>query len=166
MKVLLLNGSPRVGGNTEIALNEIIKTLNGEGIETELIQVGNKPFRGCMACGGCRREGKCVFDDGVNEIVEKFALANQLQRSVISVPSNIAEGLSRSAVKEQCHFLDIAFGSLMEVDCQLEIARDLKYITEEQYSRTYKDIYDISKMLIRLKSVRQTQSSKKQTDIR
>ena len=98
--------------------------------------------------------------------VEKFALANQLQRSVISVPSNIAEGLSRSAVKEQCHFLDIAFGSLMEVDCQLEIARDLDYITEEEYSHTYKEIYDISKMLIRLKSVRQNQSSKKQTDIR
>ena len=60
---------------------------------------------------------------------EKFVLCNQIRRAAISVPSNIAEGLSRSAVKEQCHFLDIAFGSLMETDCQLEIARDLNYIS-------------------------------------
>ena len=62
---------------------------------------------------------------------EKYALSNQIRRAAISVPSNIAEGLSRSTIKEQCHFLDIAFGSLMEVDCQLEIACDLLYITKE-----------------------------------
>ena len=56
---------------------------------------------------------------------EKFVLCNQIRRAAISVPSNIAEGLSRSAIKEQCHFLDIAFGSLMETDCQFEIANKI-----------------------------------------
>ncbi len=78
MKVLLLNGSPRVNGNTHLSLLEIEKVLNSEGIETELIQVGNKAVRGCMACGGCRKIGKCVFNDGVNELVEKFDKADGL----------------------------------------------------------------------------------------
>ncbi|MBR2384674.1 MAG: flavodoxin family protein [Clostridia bacterium] len=72
MKVLMLNGSPRVNGNTQIALEEMKKVFEDEGIEVELVQVGNKSIRGCMACGGCRKIGKCVFDDGVNELVESF----------------------------------------------------------------------------------------------
>ena len=79
---------------------------------------------------------------------ERFALSSQIRRAAVSVPSNIAEGLSRSTIKEQCHFLDIAFGSLMEVDCQLEIACDLHYITEEEYNNTYTEIKILGKMLI------------------
>ena len=86
---------------------------------------------------------------------ERFALSSQIRRAAVSVPSNIAEGLSRSTIKEQCHFLDIAFGSLMEVDCQLEIACDLRYITEKEYNSTYTEIKLLGKMLIGLKTHRQ-----------
>lgn len=86
---------------------------------------------------------------------EKFALSSQVRRAAVSVPSNIAEGLSRTPIKEQCHFLDIAYGSLMEVDCQLEIACDLHYITEEEYNKTYTEITILGKMLIGLKTHRE-----------
>ena len=72
MKVLLINGSPRIEGNTYTALKEVEKTLNSEGIETEFINVGNQNVRGCIACGSCKKTGKCVFDDVVNETREKF----------------------------------------------------------------------------------------------
>lgn len=72
MKVLILNGSPRVNGNTSIALNEMVKTFAGEGIDTEVVQVGHLPIRGCIGCYKCRENGKCVFDDIVNEIAKKF----------------------------------------------------------------------------------------------
>ena len=69
MKVLLLNGSPRKGGNTETALKEMIKIFDEEGIETELIQVGNQKISGCMACGACAKLGKCVQQDGSSEFL-------------------------------------------------------------------------------------------------
>ena len=76
MKVLILNGSPRVNGCTARALEEVSKTLNEEGIETETIVVGNKDVRGCIACRSCASTGKCVFDDIVNEIAPKFESAD------------------------------------------------------------------------------------------
>ena len=85
---------------------------------------------------------------------EKFVLCNQIRRAAISVPSNIAEGLSRTAIKEQCHFLDIAFGSLMETDCQLEIARDLNYISNSEYDLIYNKLHILSKLITGLKSRR------------
>lgn len=72
MKVLMVNGSPRTKGNTAIALREMEKVFSEEGIETEIIQVGNKDIRGCIACGSCANAGKCVFDDLVNETAPKF----------------------------------------------------------------------------------------------
>ena len=72
MKVLILNGSPRVNGCTARALEEVSKTLNEEGIETETINVGNKDIRGCIACNSCSKTGKCVFNDIVNDIAVKF----------------------------------------------------------------------------------------------
>ncbi len=72
MKVLILNGSPRVNGCTARALEEVSKTLNEEGIETETIVVGNKDVRGCIACNSCAKTGKCVFNDIVNDIAVKF----------------------------------------------------------------------------------------------
>ena len=77
-KVLLLNGSPHVKGCTARALEEMIKTFEAEGIETELVQVGIKPVRGCIACGSCSKTGKCVFDDIVNEVAPKFEAADGL----------------------------------------------------------------------------------------
>lgn len=76
MKVLLINGSPHAHGCTATALNEVAKTLNENGVETELIQVGHLDVRGCIACGHCHKEGKCVFQDVVNEVAEKFKEAD------------------------------------------------------------------------------------------
>ena len=77
-KVLLLNGSPHVHGCTAAALEEMIKVFEEEGVETELIQVGIKEIRGCVACGTCSLKGKCVFDDLVNEVAPKFEQADGL----------------------------------------------------------------------------------------
>ena len=78
MKVLLINGSPHQKGNTAIALTEIAKQLTKEGIESEIVWIGNKPIRGCIACGHCGKAGKCVFDDVVNELAPKFEEADGL----------------------------------------------------------------------------------------
>ena len=76
MKVILINGSPNTHGCTYTALSEAAKTLEENGIKTEIIQVGNKDVRGCNACGKCRELGKCVFDDIVNEVAPKFKEAD------------------------------------------------------------------------------------------
>ena len=79
MKTLLINGSPRKNGNTSVALAEVAKSLEAEGIETETFWLGNKPVRGCMACYACvsNQLGKCAFDDDVcNRLVERFAEAD------------------------------------------------------------------------------------------
>ena len=73
MKVLLINGSPRVNGNTALALEEMVKVFHEEGIETEVVQVGNKDIRGCVACTSCYANGKCIVEDIVNECALKFA---------------------------------------------------------------------------------------------
>lgn len=78
MKVLIINGSPKAEGNTAIAINEMVKIFDNEGIETEICRVGNKDIRGCMACNACSELGKCVFDDAVNEIADKFRDADGL----------------------------------------------------------------------------------------
>ncbi len=72
MNVILINGSPHANGCTFTALNEVAKTLNNEGIATDMIHVGNKAVRGCIACRKCKTTGKCVFDDIVNETAPKF----------------------------------------------------------------------------------------------
>ena len=77
-KVLLLNGSPHQHGCTATALEEMIKVFAAEGVETELVQVGGKEIRGCIACGSCSKRGKCVFDDLVNEVAPKFEAADGL----------------------------------------------------------------------------------------
>lgn len=71
MKVLLVNGSPHKNGCTNVALEEIAKTLAEEGIDSEIYYIGVKPIAGCMGCYTCRTSGKCVLNDGVNEFVEK-----------------------------------------------------------------------------------------------
>ena len=77
MKVLLVNGSPRANGCTFTALTEIAETLKKENIETEIFQLGNKPIRDCIACGGCNGKNRCVFDDdAANSLIEKAELAD------------------------------------------------------------------------------------------
>lgn len=78
MKVLIINGSPRIDGNTTTAINELVKTFDSQNIETEVIQIGNKNIRGCIACYKCFEQGKCVFDDSVNEIAPKLKEADGL----------------------------------------------------------------------------------------
>ncbi len=82
---------------------------------------------------------------------ERYALCDQLRRAVISIPSNIAEGAGRMALKERMHFYDIAYGSLTETLCQLEISRDLDYINDEQFSSLELTASRISMTLIALK---------------
>ena len=77
-KVLLLNGSPRANGCTATALREMMDVFQAEGVETELIHVGNQPARGCVACGFCRKNGRCAVDDLVNETAPKFEAADGL----------------------------------------------------------------------------------------
>lgn len=78
MKVLMINGSPRANGNTSIALGEMEKVFAQEGVETEILSIGNKDIRGCIACGRCAETGKCVFDDIVNEAAPKFEACDGL----------------------------------------------------------------------------------------
>ena len=78
MKVLIINGSPRVGGNTSVAVDEMVKTFSEEGVTAEVVQIGNQAIRGCIACGNCAQNGKCVFDDAVNKIAAKFEEADGL----------------------------------------------------------------------------------------
>ena len=78
---------------------------------------------------------------------EQFALCDQLRRAVISIPSNIAEGSGRRSSKEQVHFLDIAFGSLCEVDCQLDVACDLGYMSRDEYGQVSVQIQKIGAMI-------------------
>jgi len=77
-KILLINGSPKANGCTYTALNEMVKTFEKEGLEAEIITIGNKEIRGCAACGYCKKNGKCVFDDLVNETAKKFEEADGL----------------------------------------------------------------------------------------
>lgn len=72
MKVLLINGSPKVNGNTAYALSQMEDVFHAAGVETETIQVGGQLIRGCIGCGGCYKQGKCVFDDQVNETAAKL----------------------------------------------------------------------------------------------
>lgn len=120
MKVLIINGSPRVNGNTTIALNEMDKVFKENGVETEIIQIGNKDIRGCIACGHCFKHGECVFDDLVNEIAPKFEKSDGL---VIATPVYYA-----SANGTLISFLDRLFYSshfdkTMKVGASVAVAR-------------------------------------------
>lgn len=78
---------------------------------------------------------------------EQFALCDQLRRAVISVPSNIAEGSGRTSAKDQAHFMEMAFGSLMEVDCQMDIAQDLGYVSLDEHEEVTVQISKVAALL-------------------
>ena len=120
MKVLLLNGSPKANGNTALALKEMASIFAKEGIETEIIQVGNKDIRGCIACGSCGRLGKCVFDDLVNEIAPKFAEADGL---VVGSPVYYAGANATVMAFMQRLFYSSHFDKTMKVGASVVIAR-------------------------------------------
>lgn len=83
---------------------------------------------------------------------EQYALCDQLRRASVSVPSNIAEGMSRLSDKEKVHFIEISYGSLMEVLCQMEISKELNYVTEEQMKDIENQITIIAKQLSKLRA--------------
>ncbi|MBQ9656366.1 MAG: four helix bundle protein [Prevotella sp.] len=91
---------------------------------------------------------------------ERQALTNQLQRAAISIPSNIAEGMGRFSIKERIRFIEIAFGSLTETMCQLELAETLKYITPEQLHTQEIKIKEIARMLLGLKKTLEDKQNK------
>ena len=85
---------------------------------------------------------------------EQYALCDQLRRAAVSIPSNIVEGMGRMSVKEQIHFIEIAFGSLNETMCQLELAYELNYISHEQLNTSEEFVKEITRMLSRLRRIR------------
>lgn len=87
---------------------------------------------------------------------ERFSLADQLRRAVISVPSNIAEGSAKESPKDQIRFIEIAYGSLMEVFCQLQLAEDLGYISRERFEDLGARIQEIARMLSGLRRNKQS----------
>ena len=120
LKVLMINGSPRVGGNTTIALNEMVKVFDAEGIETEVVQIGNKDIRGCIACGTCRNKGKCVFDDVVNELAPKFEEADGL---VVASPVYYASANATLIACLDRLFYSTGFDKTMKVGASVVCAR-------------------------------------------
>lgn len=120
MKVLMLNGSPRKNGNTSIALKEMEKIFNQEGIETEIIHVGNKGIRSCIACGACSEKGKCVFDDIVNEIAPKFEECDGL---VVGSPVYYASANATLVALLTRLFYSTSFDKTMKVGASVVCAR-------------------------------------------
>ena len=90
---------------------------------------------------------------------ERFALCGQMRRAAISVPSNIVEGMARLSTKDQAHFLNIAYGSLMELYAQLDIALDLGYLSENEFIKIETQIDEIDKMIVALSFIRKQTSS-------
>ena len=120
MTVLIINGSPRVGGNTGIALSEMVKVFEKEGVETEVVQIGNRDVRGCIACGTCFQKGKCVFDDVVNELAPKFEAADGL---VVASPVYYASANATLIACLDRLFYSTRFDKSMKVGASVVVAR-------------------------------------------
>lgn len=116
----MINGSPRVNGNTSIALEEMKKTFEAEGVEAEIVQVGMQPVRGCIACGRCAELGKCVFDDVVNELAPKFEEADGL---VIASPVYYASANATLIAVLDRLFYSTHFDKTMKVGVSVVCAR-------------------------------------------
>ncbi len=120
MKVLLINGSPRAKGNTFLALEEMAAVFAQEGVECEIIQVGNLDIRGCIACGNCYRKGQCVFDDLVNEVAPKFEAADGI---VLGSPVYYAGANATLMAFAPRLFYSTSFDKTMKVGASVVVAR-------------------------------------------
>lgn len=120
MQVLMINGSPRVNGNTSIALEEMKSIFVKENIDVEIIQVGNKSIRGCIACNRCAELGKCIFDDIVNELAPKFEKADGL---VIASPVYYASANATLIAVLDRLFYSSHFDKTMKVGASVVCAR-------------------------------------------
>lgn len=120
MKVLIINGSPRAGGNTCDALSEMEKVFKKNEIETETVQIGSMDIRGCIACGFCFQNGRCVFDDIVNELAAKFRECDGL---VVASPVYYASANATLTALLDRLFYSSDFDKTMKVGASVVIAR-------------------------------------------
>jgi multimeric flavodoxin WrbA len=119
-RVLIINGSPRANGNTSVAIREMENIFQENGVEVETVQVGNKAVRGCVACGSCARNGKCVFDDIVNELAPKFEAADGL---VVASPVYYASANATLIACLDRLFYSTHFDKTMKVGASVVCAR-------------------------------------------
>lgn len=120
MKVLLINGSPNPNGNTARGLKEMIEVFHAQGIETEMITVGNKDIRGCIGCRKCKEIGKCVFDDIVNEVSPLFEEADGI---VLGTPVYFAGPNGTMLSFMDRLFYSASFSKAMKVGAAITVAR-------------------------------------------
>lgn len=119
-KVLIISGSPHAHGNTSIAIEEMKKIFEEQGIETSVMQVGNKDIRGCVACGSCAKNGKCVFDDEVNKAAELLEKADGL---VLASPVYYASANSTLTALCDRLFYSCSCDLTMKVGASVAVAR-------------------------------------------
>ena len=120
MKVLLINGSPKAKGNTALALAETEMIFMANGIETEVIHIGNKEIRGCIGCNGCRKEGKCVFGGIVNDVAEKFKECDGI---IVASPVYYASPNGTLVAFLDRLFYSTTFDKRMKVGASVAVAR-------------------------------------------
>ena len=120
MNVLLINGSPRKNGNTAYALEQMAEVFHAEGIEAEVAHIGHLPIRSCIACGGCRESGRCVFDDTVNEMLTKFEAADGI---VVGSPVYYASANATLVALLTRMFHAARFDKRMKVGASVAVAR-------------------------------------------
>ena len=120
MKTLIVNGSPRVNGNTSIAVDEMVKEFNKTGIETEILNIGNQDIRGCIACNTCAKNGKCVFDDAVNKAAPIF---EETEGLVVATPVYYASANATIIAFLDRLFYSTSFDKTMKVGASVVIAR-------------------------------------------
>lgn len=132
MKVLMINGSPHVKGNISVALDEMKKVFDEEGVETEIVQIGNQDIRGCIACGVCSKKGVCAFEDAVNEIAPKFEACDGM---VIASPVYYA-----SANGTLISFLDRLFYSARYFDKTMKVGASVAVARRGGLSATFDEL--------------------------
>ena len=120
MKVLLINGSPKANGNTALALREMEAIFAQQGIETELIHVGNQAIRGCTSCLACRKTGRCAIDDLVNEVAPKLEACDGM---VIGSPVYYASANGTLTSFLDRLFYSTPFSKSMKVGASVAVAR-------------------------------------------
>ena len=120
MKVLIINGSPRANGNTTTAVNEMVKVFEEEGVEVQVVRIGSRDVRGCMACGACAKKGRCVYDDVVNELAPMFEEADGL---VVASPVYYASANATLIACLDRLFYSTGFDKTMKVGASVVAAR-------------------------------------------
>ena len=120
MKVLLLQGSPRKGGNSELLLKEMVKVFDQYGVESEIVEIGTKDIRGCISCGYCSSHEECVFKDEVNAFAKKFEEADGL---VVASPVYYASPNGTVLSFLDRLFMSSRFDKTMKVGASVVVAR-------------------------------------------